>query len=40
METFDPMYEFLAEHRLAVRPGVISPDAFTDGDREWPNFKR
>jgi len=39
METFDPMYEFLAEHRLAVGPGIISPDAFTDGDREWPDFK-
>ena len=39
METFDPMYEFLAEHRLALRPGIISPEAFAGGDREWPDFK-
>jgi hypothetical protein len=39
METFDPMYALLAEGRAVMRAGIITPDAFADGDREWPDFK-
>jgi hypothetical protein len=39
METFDPMYALLAEGRAVMRVGIITPDAFADGDREWPDFK-
>jgi hypothetical protein len=39
METFDPMYALLAEGRAVMRAGIITRDAFADGDREWPDFK-
>ena len=39
METFDTMYDFLAKQKHEKRPAVISPDAFAEGDREWPDFE-
>ena len=38
METFNPMYDFLAKQNHVKRPAIISPDAFAEGDREWPDF--
>jgi hypothetical protein len=39
METLDPMYGIWAEHGSVKRPGAIAPDAFEDGNREWPEFE-
>ena len=39
METFDPMYALLAQGGAVMRAGIIPPDAFSDGDRPWPDFK-
>lgn len=39
LESFDPMYTFLADHGGSSRPGFIPPAAFEDGDRDWPDFK-
>jgi hypothetical protein len=39
METFDPMYLFLAERGATMRPGVIKPTDFDVGDNTWPDFK-
>jgi hypothetical protein len=38
METFDPMYEFIAKQNHEKRPAIISPIVFAEGDREWPDF--
>ncbi|WP_213156377.1 DUF6904 family protein [Pseudomonas aeruginosa] len=37
METFNPMYGFLAESDM--RPGIIPPSAFVEDGQEWPDFK-
>lgn len=37
METFDPMYEFLAG-RGRLSPAMIPPSEFAGGEREWPEF--
>lgn len=39
METFDPMYGFMAEAGTGLRAGIIPPSAFVDGGQEWPEFK-
>ncbi len=39
METFDPMYEYLAETGVSRRPGVIPPDAFVGNAEDWPDFE-
>lgn len=39
METFDPMYEFLAETGVSSGPGAITPDAFVDTPEGWPDFE-
>lgn len=39
METFDPMYEFLAETGVSRRPGAIPPDAFVGNAEGWPDFE-
>lgn len=39
METLDPMYPFLVADGTAIRPGVIPPDAFVEGNRGWPDFE-
>lgn len=39
MDTFDPMYAFLAEQSATTRPEIIPPDAFAAGDCEWPDFE-
>ncbi|MBA4878200.1 DUF6904 family protein [Pseudomonas aeruginosa] len=37
METFNPMYGFLAKSDM--RPGIIPPSAFVEDGQEWPDFK-
>lgn len=39
MDTFDPMYLFLAEQGATMQLGIISPSGFDIGDCEWPDFK-
>lgn len=39
METFDPMYKFLADSESSPRTGVISPSSFDLGEQEWPDFE-
>ena len=39
METFYPMYGFLAEQGATMRSGFILPEAFVIGDYEWPDFE-
>ena len=38
METFGPMYDFLAKQNPVMRHGIIPLNSFADGDREWPDF--
>ena len=39
METFDPMYGFLADSGAKPRPGVILPSAFVRNGERWPDFE-
>lgn len=39
MESFDPMYLFLARRGAKLQPGVIKPTDFDVGDKPWPDFK-
>lgn len=39
METFDPMYELLAETGARLRPGAIPPSAFAQSGEDWPDFE-
>jgi hypothetical protein len=39
METFDPMYSFLAARGQRMRSGIIPPSAFANGLDEWPAFE-
>lgn len=39
LDTFDPNYAFLAKQRTTMQPGIIPPDAFAAGEREWPDFE-
>ena len=39
METFDPMYGFLASVRSGVKSDIIPPGAFVNCKKKWPDFK-
>ncbi|PHV10018.1 DUF6904 family protein [Chitinimonas sp. BJB300] len=39
METFDPVYQSLAEVGAILRPGIIPPNAFQGSRQEWPDFE-
>ena len=39
METFDPMYAFLAEQGATMRRGIIRPEAFDACEADWPDFE-
>lgn len=39
METFDPMYGFLAGARSGMKSDIIQPDAFVNGKQKWPDFE-
>ena len=39
METFDPMYAFLAKQGAARRHGLIPASAFDACEADWPDFE-
>ncbi|PRP68475.1 hypothetical protein BUE93_21985 [Chromobacterium amazonense] len=39
MDTFEPIYRFLATEGATMQPGTIPPSAFVDDGSVWPDFK-